>query len=113
MSALLDAFGHDHALLDETVGVFLADAPQQIEAIRQAVATGDSAAIARSAHALKGAVSLFSQGAAYTAARALEAAARAGVPDRLPTRLAAIERAVNRLTADLSAIRPSLRTSGC
>ena len=75
------------------------------------MAANDPAAIARSAHALKGAVSLFSQGAAYTSARALEAAARAGVPDRLPTRLAAIERAVSKLTASLAAIRPSLGTS--
>ncbi len=85
MPSLLEAFGHDQALLDETLGVFLADAPAQIEAIRQAVASGDPAAMARAAHALKGAVSLFSLGAAYTPARALETAARAGLPDRLPT----------------------------
>ena len=52
--------------------------------LRAAVASGDAPAIARAAHALKGAVSLFSLGAPYTAARSLEAAARAGVPDRLP-----------------------------
>ena len=107
-SGLLAAFGDDRALLDETIGVFLADAPAQIDALRAAVASGDAAAIARAAHALKGAVSLFSLGAPYTAARSLEAAARAGVPDRLPARVAAIERAVTRLTTGLAALRPSL-----
>jgi PAS domain S-box-containing protein len=111
LPSLLAAFGHDQALLDETIGVFLADAPQQLEAVRAAVVAGDAAAIARAAHALKGAVSLFSLGAAYMATRALETAARTGVPDRLPTRLAAVERAVTRLTARLAGLRPSLRAS--
>ncbi len=110
--SLLEAFGHDHALLDETLGVFLADAPPADRGdCGRRWPAAEPVAMARAAHALKGAVSLFSQGAAYTAARALETAARAGVPDRLPTRLAAIERAVSRLTAGLEAIRPSLRPS--
>jgi two-component system sensor histidine kinase/response regulator len=107
-AALLAAFGDDHALLDETIGVFLADAPAQLDALRRAVAAEDAPAIARAAHALKGAVSLFSLAAPYTSTRALEAAARAGVPDRLPARLAAVERAVTRLMAGLSALRADL-----
>jgi two-component system sensor histidine kinase/response regulator len=89
------------------VAVFLTDAPAQLEALRRAVAAADAPAIARAAHALKGAVSLFSLGAPYAAARSLEAAARAGLPDRLPTRLAAVERAVTRLMAGLSALPSS------
>ena len=106
--SLLAAFGDDRGLLDETIGVFLADAPAQLDALRRAVAAEDAPAIARAAHALKGAVSLFSLAAPYTSTRALEAAARAGVPDRLPARLAAVERAVTRLMAGLSALRPDL-----
>ncbi|MGE0362819.1 MAG: response regulator [Vicinamibacterales bacterium] len=105
-AALLAAFGNDRALLDETIGVFLADAPAQLAALRTAVAAADAAAIARAAHALKGAVSLFSLGAAYTATRSLEAAARTGLPDRLAARLAAVERAVASLVAGLESIRP-------
>jgi two-component system sensor histidine kinase/response regulator len=107
-AALLAAFGDDRGLLDETIGVFLADAPAQLDALRRAVAAEDAPAITRAAHALKGAVSLFSLAAPYTSTRALEAAARAGVPDRLPARLAAVERAVTRLMAGLSALRPDL-----
>jgi two-component system sensor histidine kinase/response regulator len=107
LTALLAAFGDDRALLDETVAVFLTDAPAQLEALRRAVAAADAPAIARAAHALKGAVSLFSLGAPYAAARSLEAAARAGLPDRLPTRLAAVERAVSRLIAGLAALPSS------
>ena len=107
-AALLAAFGDDRALLDETIAVFVADAPAQLEALRTAAGAADAAAIARAAHALKGAVSLFTQGPAYTTTRSLEAAARAGLPDRLATRVAAVERAVDALTAGLAALRPSL-----
>ncbi len=108
LAALLAAFGDDHGLLDETIGVFLADAPAQLDALRRAVAAEDAPAITAAAHALKGAVSLFSVAAPYTSTRTLEAAARAGLPDRLPARLAAVERAVTRLMAGLSALRPDL-----
>jgi CheY-like chemotaxis protein len=108
-AALLADFGQDRALLDETIAVFLADAPLQIEALRVAVAARDAVEIARAAHAIKGAVGLFSTGAAYLAARTLEESARAGLPDRVDVRRRAVERAVARLTSALAAIRPTLR----
>ncbi len=66
LAALLPAFGNDRELLGETIAVFLVDAPQQLQTLRAAAASADPAAIARAAHAIKGAVSLFSLGAAYT-----------------------------------------------
>ena len=63
LTTLLAAFGDDRVLLDETIAVFLDDAPAQIETLRRAVAAADAPAIGRAAHALKGAVSLFSLGA--------------------------------------------------
>ena len=79
LASLLDAFGHDRPLIDETIAVFLADLPALRAALAAAVAAGEAGAIARAAHSLKGAVGLFSTGAAYQAARALEEEARAGV----------------------------------
>jgi CheY-like chemotaxis protein len=108
LAALLPAFGDDRVLLGETIGVFLVDAPQQLETLRTAAAAADPAAIARAAHAIKGAVSLFSLGAAYTSSRGLEAAARAGLPDRLAERVDAVERAVTTLTASLAGLQASL-----
>ncbi|MGD9905210.1 MAG: response regulator [Vicinamibacterales bacterium] len=111
LPTLLAAFGGDRALVAETIAVFLADAPTQLATLRAAVAADDAPAIARAAHALKGAVSLFTQEAAYTSTRSLEAAARVGLPDRLPARLAAVERAVAALTRGLAALGPELSGS--
>ena len=108
LAALLPAFGNDRELLGETIAVFLVDAPQQLQTLRAAAASADPAAIARAAHAIKGAVSLFSLGAAYTSSRGLEAAARAGLPDRLAERVDAVERAVTALTASLAGLQATL-----
>jgi two-component system sensor histidine kinase/response regulator len=76
--ALLASVGGDERLLREVVSVFLTDAPKQVAALDAAVRSRDAAAIASSAHALKGSAGLFSKAGAYDAARALEQAARQG-----------------------------------
>jgi two-component system, sensor histidine kinase and response regulator len=76
--ALLASVGGNETLLREVVSVFLADTPKQVALLDTAVRAHDAAAIASSAHALKGSAGLFSKAGAYDAARALEQAARKG-----------------------------------
>src|SRR5262245_49053735 len=59
---LLADFDNNRKVLVEVIGVFLAEAPAHVGRIRAAAASGDSAAIAAAAHALKGSVGLFSKG---------------------------------------------------
>jgi two-component system sensor histidine kinase/response regulator len=100
-AALLENFGNNRELLTEVITVFLADTPGRIEALGAAAAAGDAMALAATAHALKGSVGLFSTGAAYEAARALEVAARAGVIKDGRRRAADLAREVSRTMADL------------
>ena len=113
LASLLDAFGHDRPLIDETIAVFLADLPALRAALAAAVAAGEAGAIARAAHSLKGAVGLFSTGAAYQAARALEEEARAGVvtgaashSDTLARTLAGLAEALRSLRREPGASSP-------
>jgi HPt (histidine-containing phosphotransfer) domain-containing protein len=52
-------FENDFELLEEAFGVFVETLPSYLDAIRSAIAKGDSEALRRSAHRLKGAVANF------------------------------------------------------
>ena len=110
--SLLEAFGHDHALLDETLGVFLADAP--------AADRGDPAGGGQRRRRrrwpgppTRSRARCRSFRRAPPIRRRAPSRRRRGpaCPIGCRRRLAAIERAVSRLTAGLAAIRPSLRPS--
>jgi CheY-like chemotaxis protein len=101
-SALLANFGGDATLLGEVIGMVLADAPATEREIRRAVASGDTAAVAAAAHALKGTVGLFVKAGAYQAAAELEQAARRAEMDR-------IEPASRRLTKEMTSVRRRLK----
>jgi two-component system, sensor histidine kinase and response regulator len=101
-------FGHNPTVLAEVIRVFLADAPDQAAALRAATEAADAASIAVAAHALKGSVGLFSKGAAYEAARALEQAARAGDLTGLDVRCAVVQDELTRVCADLEALLTTL-----
>ena len=72
------------------------------------MAGGHPVAIARAAHALKGAVGLFSTGAAYQTARRLEEEARAGTLDGVTSRRDALVEALEHLIEELRALRRNL-----
>jgi PAS domain S-box-containing protein len=76
--SLLAAFGGNRKLLREVIDVFLSDSPKLVSNIRLAIDTRDANALAASAHAIKGSIGLFVQGAAYEQARRLEQAAKRG-----------------------------------
>ncbi len=104
LAPLLEAFDHDRRVLDETIAVFLADLPDQRARLAAAVTARASADVAKAAHAVKGAVSLFSTGPAYVAARRLEDEARRGVLTHVEARLGELDRALAALTAALLAL---------
>jgi CheY-like chemotaxis protein len=70
--ALVASFRGNRQLLREVIDVFLADTPSTLEAARRALAAGDTAALAASAHTLKGSIGLFGPGPAYDAAQRLD-----------------------------------------
>ena len=51
----LDRMSGDESVLSEVIGLYLADAPGQVDSIRRAIVQNDPAALAAVAHALKGA----------------------------------------------------------
>ncbi|HZA36203.1 MAG TPA: response regulator [Vicinamibacterales bacterium] len=101
--ALLASVGGSETLLREVVSVFLTDTPKQAAALDTAVRSRDAAAIAASAHALKGSAGLFSKAGAYDAARALEQAARQGD-------LAGIEVACEDVKREVARLENALRS---
>jgi CheY-like chemotaxis protein len=56
---LIDAFDHDWDFFKEVVDLFINDYPRMMVDIRQAFKTGDTDALIRTAHSLKGMLSLF------------------------------------------------------
>jgi two-component system sensor histidine kinase/response regulator len=98
---LLAGFGGNRKVLGEVIDVFLADSPTLMTAIQQAVGQRDVAALASSAHALKGSIGLFDQQGAYQMAKQLERAAKSGD-------LTGIEDARTELETELAGLRTKL-----
>jgi len=72
----LSGAGQD--LLAEVVGVFVDEAPRQIQALQAALAGGDAALVLRAAHRLKGSANGVGARAMGDVAAAIESAARGG-----------------------------------
>jgi HPt (histidine-containing phosphotransfer) domain-containing protein len=83
------------------IGLFLDTSPGQLSAVRQAVVSGDAPALHRAAHTLGGQVGAFSPAALETARR-LEALGQSADLAAAETLMAALERQVEELRADLT-----------
>jgi two-component system, sensor histidine kinase and response regulator len=70
--ALLDGFDGNRRLLNQIVRLFLADYPQRLAEIKEAIRRGDANVLARAAHALKGSVGNFAAKNAIAVAQRLE-----------------------------------------
>jgi HPt (histidine-containing phosphotransfer) domain-containing protein len=68
----------DAALLSEMVGVFEAECPRQLDALRRALEASDAGALQAAAHSFKGAVGNFSAPVVASRAATLERLAQAG-----------------------------------
>ncbi len=96
--------GGDLDLLKEIAALFLDEYPRELDEIRSALAASDADTLERSAHGLKGSVANFGAAAAVDAAFQLEQIGKAGKLDQVPPPLAALERALALLHAELSSI---------
>jgi two-component system sensor histidine kinase/response regulator len=108
-SGLLARVGGNQKVLEEVIALFLEDCPALITAIRQALAAGDSGAVYRSAHMLKGTVGNFDADKAMGIAQRLEARAREGDLDACGLVFAALELEVATLLASLTGTAGGLR----
>ncbi len=77
-AGLLDRLDGDEDFFREIVAVFIADAPRQIDGLRDALAAGDAAEVHRRAHALKGASANISAVAMQRVSLEMEVAGEAG-----------------------------------
>ncbi len=101
--AALDGLGGDDQLLDEILGLFLADAPRLLAEARGAVAAADLAALGRLTHTVAGVAGNFAAPALVAAARRLEALAKAGDLAHADDALAALDEAFHHFTATATA----------
>jgi HPt (histidine-containing phosphotransfer) domain-containing protein len=97
--------------MGEMIRLFLADCPQRLAEIKDAIRRGDAEALGRAAHTLKGSIGNFAAKKAFVAAQRLEIMGRAGKLDKaseasmhLESELAALNKELRKLT-----MKPSMR----
>lgn len=104
----LSRVGGDAELLKEIATLFLDDYPKSLHDLRQAVASGDSRQVERTAHGLKGSVSNFGARPAVDAALRLETMGRL---QKLATvDKTEVEHVLRTLELALAALRPELES---
>jgi len=77
-ATLLAGIDANRRILSEIVRLFLADYPQRLAEIKQAIGRGDGVAVARAAHTLKGSVGNFAAEKAVAAAQSVEDVGKSG-----------------------------------
>lgn len=102
--AAIERLGGDEALFAEVAGLFLTDAPQQLEEIRLALAAQDAMTLRHAAHSLKGSAAYVGGTAASVAAHKLELLGAENDLRAAPDGLRTLEREVGRLTAALNIV---------
>jgi CheY-like chemotaxis protein len=102
----LARLNNDPDLLQELAKTFLNDAPRMLQDAYEAVAAADAPKLRRSAHCLKGAVSIFAEGDAYQAALALETLGRSANLAHAAKTLGILERELQRLYPALARLTP-------
>ncbi len=103
---LADALTHvdqDEDLFQTLVELFIEQAPLDMAATQAALDTGDSEALFRAAHRMKGAILQFSAPRVFEATKELEALGKAGTLDRAVTVCAQVDRELQQLIAALRA----------
>lgn len=98
--------GGNEALMRSLAKTFLADAPQRFADIRRAIAKRDADALAKSAHLLKGGISIFGASASVEAARRLEKMGRDSDLADAPAAFTGLEAEFSKLRDQLLALSP-------
>jgi HPt (histidine-containing phosphotransfer) domain-containing protein len=99
---LIDAFDHDWGFFKEVVDLFVSDYPRMMVDIRQAFKTGDTDALIRTAHSLKGMLSLFNAQAAAQKTIKLQELGKQG-------EFSKIENEIEALSGELSMLKSTLQ----
>ena len=105
LGELRESVGDDPEFLAELIGDFIADAPAQLESLREAAGSGDAATARRAAHTLKGNSRTFGAGELASLCQEAEAAATAGELDAVLTHVDEIDREWARVRAELVALQ--------
>jgi HPt (histidine-containing phosphotransfer) domain-containing protein len=95
--------GFSQSAIARLAQAFLDEVPGRMERLRQALQTGDAAAVQSAAHSLKGTLTVFSASGAVTAAAALEDLGRRCELSGTAGPLAALETEVHTLLTELKA----------
>jgi signal transduction histidine kinase/HPt (histidine-containing phosphotransfer) domain-containing protein/AmiR/NasT family two-component response regulator len=97
--------GGNETLMRSLAKTFLADAPGKFSALRRAIAGKDADALAKTAHALKGALGIFGAPQAVALARSLEAMGRTGSVGGAAELFASLEAEFTSLDHQLQALQ--------
>jgi HPt (histidine-containing phosphotransfer) domain-containing protein len=96
---LAHRLGGNRQLAHELITIFLAEYPNLLHTIHASVARNDERAITRSAHAMKGTVSNFTDSGPTATALALERAAAESRLSEVPALVEQLEREIEELAA--------------
>jgi HPt (histidine-containing phosphotransfer) domain-containing protein len=105
LDELREGVGGDREFFAELVDDFLADAPAQLESLRETSASGDADGARRAAHTLKGTSRTFGAAELASICQEAEHAAAAGDLDAVLSRVEGIGAEWARVRADLLALR--------
>ena len=102
---VLENLGGDEELFMQIAGMFIADWPRSLAALRAALAASDAATLRSAAHSIKGAVANFCAERAVQMARDLEMTGKTGdlaqAPRQVDATIAAVDEVVAALKAEL------------
>jgi HPt (histidine-containing phosphotransfer) domain-containing protein len=101
LDAALNALEGDRELLRRIVDLFLLQAPQLLEEVREAISRRDALTLERAAHKLRGSVTNFAAKNAYDAALRLESMGHGGDLTQAAEAQAELETALGELQATL------------
>ena len=99
----LESTGGDRKLLEEIIGVFLAEIPNWMRELATALRRGDAVEVHRIAHTIKGAVDSCGASRAYDAAMVLERLGRGGTVDDAMSVYETLDREIARVLPELAA----------
>jgi HPt (histidine-containing phosphotransfer) domain-containing protein len=105
LGELRESVGNDPDFLAELIDDFLADAPTQLESLREAAGSGDAERAMRAAHTLKGASRTFGAAELASLCQDAESAAGAGDLGAVLARVNEIDGEWARVGADLLVLR--------
>ncbi len=105
LNELRESVGGDAVFLGELIDEFLADAPRQLQALRESAAAGDREAARRAAHSLKGNARTFGAGSLAALCQEAEAAALDGDLNAVLAGVEAIDEAWIEVRTALTAVR--------